>query len=121
MLGLVAAALAIDFRGRLMVAGAVALALVCLHDAVWPKRWLLASCWLHLGKQSYSVFLITFVVCLLANVVVTHLWPGQLVANSLGLGAAFALSLLAGCALYHAVKSPSALWRVLRLPSLLRC
>ena len=54
VLGLIAAALAIDFRGRLMVAGALALALVCLHDVVWPKGWLLASCWLHLGKQSYS-------------------------------------------------------------------
>ncbi|MDP3411677.1 MAG: acyltransferase, partial [Polaromonas sp.] len=64
------------------------------------------------------VFLIHFPVCLLVNAVVSHLWPGQLLANTLGLLGAFGLSLLAGEALYRSVESPDARWRGLFRPVL---
>ncbi|OOG47335.1 acyltransferase [Polaromonas sp. A23] len=122
MLGLAGMALALDFRGRLLVALLVALALVWLqrsgHGAA--RRWLQTPWLLGLGQISYSVFLIHFPVCLLVNAVVTHLWPVQLAANSLGLVAAFLLSLLAGWGLYRGVESPGAPWRRVRPPAFLR-
>jgi peptidoglycan/LPS O-acetylase OafA/YrhL len=112
---LVGLALLIDFRGRLLLALGVALGLVCLHRVDWPVRWLQAPWLVQLGQISYSVFLIHFPVCLLVNAVVSHVWPAQLIPASVGMLAAFALSLLAGRVLYRGVESPSASWRGLRL------
>jgi peptidoglycan/LPS O-acetylase OafA/YrhL len=75
-----------------------------LQMAWWPRRQLAL-----LGKMSYSIFLIHFSICLLVNAVVSHLWPTHLLANTLGLLAAFALSLLGGAALYWGVESRRAL------------
>lgn len=97
-------ALALDFRGRLLVALVVALSLVALQRSR-PVRWLQAPWLLQLGQMSYSVFLIHFAVLLGVNAVVSQFWPTQLVANALGMLAAFGLSLLAGQALYLGVES----------------
>lgn len=101
-------ALALDFRGRLVVALAVAFGLVWLQQSLStsrPKRWLQPHWLTQLGKASYSIFLIHFPVCLLVNAVVSHFWPTQVFANVLGLLAAFLLSLLAGRVLYRGVES----------------
>jgi peptidoglycan/LPS O-acetylase OafA/YrhL len=104
-------ALALDFRGRLVVALAVALLLVSLQRApAWAARWLEPPWLLQLGKMSYSVFLIHFAVCLLVNALVSQLWPTQLLANALGMLAAFGLSLLAGAALHAGVESRRVPW-----------
>jgi peptidoglycan/LPS O-acetylase OafA/YrhL len=106
------AALALDFRGRLVVALATAFALVALQQRVcssWEMSWLPRRQLALLGKMSYSIFLIHFSVCLLVNALVSHFWPTQLLANALGLLVAFALSLLAGAALYGGVESRRAL------------
>jgi peptidoglycan/LPS O-acetylase OafA/YrhL len=108
-----AAALLLDFRGRLLVAVLVALGLVWLQRSPWPGRWLQQGWMLRLGQISYSVFLIHFPVCLLVNAVVSHFWPAHLLINTLGLLAAFGLSLVAGEALYRSVESPEARWRSL--------
>lgn len=103
-----ALALALDFRGRLVVAVVTALVLVWLSRVPqddWPLRWLQKRSLVHLGRISYSVFLIHFPVCLLVNAMVSHFWPTQLAANALGMLLAFALSLLAGQALYRWVES----------------
>jgi peptidoglycan/LPS O-acetylase OafA/YrhL len=118
IVGLGAVALLLDFRGRLLVAVAVALALVWLQRSAWPARWLQQAWMLWLGQVSYSVFLIHFPVCLFVNAVVSHFWPGQLAANALGMLAAFGLSLLTGEALYRSVESPGARWRMLLKPAL---
>jgi peptidoglycan/LPS O-acetylase OafA/YrhL len=117
MLGLAGTALALDFRGRLLVALLVALALVWLQRGGAVRRWLQAPWLLGLGQISYSVFLIHFPVCLLVNALVSQLWPAQVAANSIGLVAAFLLSLLAGWGLYLGVESPDAPWRRLRAPA----
>lgn len=101
-------ALSLDFRGRLVVALAVALGLVGLQRGLWSARWLQQPRLLQLGQISYSVFLIHFPVLLLVNAVLNHFWPAQLFANTLGLLAAFLLSLLAGRALYRSVESRQA-------------
>ncbi|EJL83984.1 putative acyltransferase [Polaromonas sp. CF318] len=101
-------ALALDFRGRLVVAVVTALVLVWLSGArqdAWPLRWLRQRRLQQLGRISYSVFLIHFPVCLLVNAVVSHFWPTQLAVNALGMLLAFVLSLLAGQALYRWVES----------------
>lgn len=119
MVGLAAMALVVDYRGRLLVALVVALALVWLqHGGKGMVRRLLQTGWLlRLGQISYSVFLIHFPVCLLVNALVSQLWPAQVAANSIGLLAAFLLSLLAGWGLYLGVESPDASWRRVRLPA----
>lgn len=104
-------ALLLDFRGRLLVATVVALALVWMQRNAWSARWLQRAWMLRLGQISYSVFLIHFSVCLLVNALVSYFWPEQLGANILGMLAAFGLSLLAGEALYRSVESPGARWR----------
>jgi peptidoglycan/LPS O-acetylase OafA/YrhL len=97
---------------------AVALGLVWLQRSAWPARWLQQAWMLRLGQISYSVFLIHFPVCLLVNAAVNHFWPGQVAANTLGMLAAFGLSLLAGEALYRSIESPDARWRTLLRPVL---
>ncbi len=100
-------ALALDFRGRLVVALVTAFGLVGLaglSPSAWPVRWLQQPRLVQLGRISYSVFLIHFPVCLLVNAIVGYFWPTQLVANVAGLLLAFALSLLAGSALYRWVE-----------------
>jgi len=103
-----ALALVLDFRGRLALAMAVALLLIWLQSR-WQSgrspdglrlRWLE-----QIGLMSYSIFLIHFPVCVLVNAVVSYFWPAQLLANAVGLLAAFALSLLAGAALYRGVEA----------------
>ena len=100
-------ALALDFRGRLVVALVTAFGLVGLaglSPTAWPVRWLQQPRLVQLGRISYSVFLIHFPVCLLVNAIVGYFWPTQLLANVAGLLLAFALSLLAGSALYRWVE-----------------
>ena len=101
-------ALVLDFRGRLALAMAVALSLIWSqsrwqsgrpHDGL-RLRWLE-----QIGLMSYSIFLIHFPVCILVNAVVSYFWPVQLLANALGILAAFALSILAGSALYLGVEA----------------
>jgi peptidoglycan/LPS O-acetylase OafA/YrhL len=106
-----ALALALDFRGRLVVALASAFCLVWLAGLAqghWLLRGLQQRRLQQLGRISYSVFLIHFPVCLLVNAVVSHFWPTQPAMNALGMLLAFALSLLAGQALYRWVESASA-------------
>lgn len=101
-------ALALDFRGRLVVALVTAFGLVwlaSLQPRAWPVRGLQQRRLVQLGKVSYSVFLIHFPVCLLVSAVVSHVWPTQLLANVAGLLLAFTLSLLAGSALYRWVEN----------------
>ncbi len=108
LLGIVllgATALALDFRGRIALALVVALGLVWLQKSAWPRPWREPRWLVQLGQMSYSVFLIHFPVCLLVNAAVSHFWPTQLIANALGMLAAFVLSLLAGALLYRGVES----------------
>lgn len=101
-------ALVHDFRGRLALAMAVALLLVWLQSrrqSGRPQNGLRLRWLEQIGRMSYSIFLIHFPVVLLVNAVVSHFWPAQLFANAAGLVTAFALSLLAGAALYRGVET----------------
>ena len=117
MLVLGALTLLVEFRGRLLLALAVALGLVALQHARALPRWLQHRWLLQLGQMSYSVFLIHFAVILLVNAVVSQLWPAQPAAHALGMLAAFGLSLAAGRALYLGVESRRPFARLGRSPA----
>ena len=94
-------ALALEFRGRILVALLTALGLVWALRRSWPQgTHALVRPWQQLGQMSYSVFLLHFSVCLLVNALVSSIWPQSPGANALGMGAAFGLSLLAARPLY---------------------
>lgn len=117
MVAVGALALVMDFRARIAVALVVALGLVALGALAAQDHacgagghgfWQAAvmRCGLvRVGQMAYSIFLIHFPVCLLVNALVSLWWPGQLLANVLGLLAAFSLSLLAGDVLYRQVET----------------
>jgi peptidoglycan/LPS O-acetylase OafA/YrhL len=112
----------LDFRGRMALAMTVALLLIWLQSG-WQSgrpRVGLRQRWLEqIGLRSYSIFLIHFPVCVLVNAVVSYFWPTQLVANILGLLAAFALSLLAGALLYRGVEARGLIAPRARSPELI--
>ncbi|WP_374657995.1 acyltransferase family protein [Inhella sp.] len=64
-------ALAMDFRGRLLLAGATALALLALPLVRWPVgrrgQTFWQTLWQTQGERSYALFLVHFAVCLAAN------------------------------------------------------
>jgi len=106
-------ALAIDFRGRILVALAGALLLVwsqarqARHGGERRPTGVLH--WLGgVGRISYSVFLIHFPVLLCVGAAVHHLWPAAAGMNALGMLAVFGLSLLAGWLLHRTVETRAA-------------
>src|SRR5256885_8180940 len=87
---------ALEWRDRIALAGATALALVV---AMRSPAFAQAQGWAplrRLGKISYSVFLVHFSVCLLVNAVESHFWPQSIPAALLGMCTAFVLSIAAG-------------------------
>ena len=107
------AALAVDYRGRVAVALVTALCLVFALRSERVRSLSGLSQWaplVQLGQMSYSVFLVHFAVCLLANAVVGHLWPDSPAINALGMLLAFVLSLAAGRWLYLRVEQHVPSW-----------
>lgn len=103
----VVAALWLDFRARILVAFAVALALGLARYLgfieTWPRsRWVAA-----LGTISYSVFLIHFPVCLVVGGLVTRFGSEDPWLNLAGMGIAWLASLGAGALFYRLVESPA--------------
>lgn len=111
MLGMTVVSLALEWRTRLALAGAVALVLA------WGgrmPRWSvppgLARGVHTLGRTSYALFLIHYPVCLIVNALAARFWPTSTAANLAGLLLAWAGSLLAGRLLYRWVEAPVNAW-----------
>jgi len=104
-LALLAAAVTIEFRPRLLVASAVALLLFGAARlgvlATWPDNRVTQ----YLSRTSYSLYLIHFPVCLVVNAFVWHHTIAPLAAVG-GMVLAFALSHLAAAAFYRFVEAP---------------
>ena len=109
---LLAVALWLEWRTRIALAGATALALVAVMRSPRLTAWRGVAPLPWLGQISYSVFLVHFPVCLLVNAVVDHLWPGSVPASLLGLVGAFALSVAVGQQLYERVERRMPNWQV---------
>ena len=111
MAALLGVALWLEWRTRIALAGATALALVAVMRSPRLQAWQGPVRLQQLGQMSYSVFLVHFPVCLLVNAVVTWFWPESLALNLLGLCVAFALSLAVGQLLYRRVESRMPSWQ----------
>ncbi|MBL8432684.1 MAG: acyltransferase [Dechloromonas sp.] len=110
--GVALAALYIDFRLRIAVALAVALALACSRRSGLLERWPEWPLLAFLGRISYSLFLVHFPVCLLANALFIRLGlnaPGSALAF---LALAWAASVAAATLFYRWVEKPSASGRI---------
>lgn len=103
-------ALALDFRGRILVALVTALCLVAALRSERVRAWGGFAPLVQVGQMSYSVFLVHFAVCLLVNGVVSHLWPASPLPNALGMLLAFGLSIAAGRLLYLRVEQHVPTW-----------
>ena len=111
MLALVLAALALQWRPRVALAGATALALVIAMRLPAVLRWPGWAPLNRLGQISYSVFLVHFAVCVAVNAVVSWFWPQALGAAAAGMVLAFALSIAAGHLLYERVECQLPSWQ----------
>ena len=112
MLACGAIALTLEWRDRIALAWAAALALAVCSAVHWPEAWRRAR-WAPLawvGQRSYSIFLIHFAVCLLVNAVWSALWPSGIAMNALGMLVAMACSVGAGALLYRGVESRQLSW-----------
>lgn len=112
---LVLMALAIDWRDRILVAGATAFLLFAARQWRLSWRWMASGSVAWLGRISYAVFLIHYPVALLAGAVVARLWPEDVAASAVGLGITWMTSLAAGTLLHDAVERRAGL-RVFRFP-----
>lgn len=104
----ISAALEVEWRSRILVAGATAMLLAAsggrLALVAGGRRVL---DWL--GAISFSVFLTHYPVLLLVGAVVDRVWPQSVPASGAGVVVAWALSMLSGHLLYRYVESRSSL------------
>lgn len=101
---LIVAALAVEWRTRILVAGATALLLAATAGGLRAPDWLRGAWVDFLSRISYSVFLIHYAVCLTVGAIVFRLWPASPSANAAGMVAAWLLSLGAGALLHRFVE-----------------
>lgn len=102
---LVLAALLLEFRSRIAVAGSVMLLLGLGRQYGMLERWTAPRFLTYLGRISYSIFLVHFPLSLLVNAAFFHFFPQQALANLFGMGLALALSIAAGALFFKQVES----------------
>mgnify|MGYP001214814294 FL=1 len=113
MVGVVVAALLVDFRSRIAVALLAALALGIAQHRGFMEKHPQGSVLAYLGKISYSVFLAHFPVILVINAIVTRLAPESPATNAFGIVLAWAASIAAGAVFYRFVESRASIWQEL--------
>ncbi len=108
-LGLLAAlaiaALLVEYRERIAVAGILTLALALSKPSSEMGGWPVFRPLAYLGRISFSVFLVHFPLLLLVNTAFFHLFPQQPVANALGMLLAIGISILGGGLFYTWIES----------------
>lgn len=106
------AALILDFRPRIALALAVALALGFSRRSGLLERWPNAKPLAFLGQISYSVFLVHFPICLIANALFVQLGFSSPGAAVFGLFFAWTASIAGGTLFYRWIESPAASQRI---------
>ena len=102
---LVGAALAVDWRPRLLVALGVTLLIFAMAKLRLLDRWPKSRIVEYLGRTSFSLFLIHFPVCLVVNAWLSR-WQLTPAGAMWGMLAAYLLSQIAGAGFYQAVEAP---------------
>ncbi|MDZ4314013.1 MAG: acyltransferase [Azonexus sp.] len=108
----VIAALILDFRLRILLALLIALTLGFSRRSGLLERWPNARPLAFLGQISYSVFLVHFPICLLANALFAKLGDTSASAAIFGLLFAWTASLAGGILFYRKIESPAASQRI---------
>lgn len=106
----VAAALTVEFRSRIALAGAVALVLVLWANARLPLGQLGRAIVGWLSRISYAVFLVHYPVCLLVNAAFERFAPATPEVQAAGLLLAWGASVACGDAFHRLVERPAARW-----------
>ena len=107
LLGLVVlAALAWEWRSRILVAGLTALLLAACSAAEFARRWAATITVSFLARISYGVFLIHYPVLLVVGALVQRLCPGEPAVAAFGLLATWLLSLAGGALLHRWIEAP---------------
>ncbi|MFT4171590.1 MAG: acyltransferase [Rhodocyclaceae bacterium] len=106
----VVAALYVDYRARIAVALVTALLLALSCRGGWIDRWPRGAALAFLGRISYSVFLVHFPICLLANAIFDRFLPDAPVVAVVGLLVAWAASIAGGTVFHRHVESRAGEW-----------
>jgi peptidoglycan/LPS O-acetylase OafA/YrhL len=104
---LILAAMIMEWRSRMLVAGVIALMLATGSGKRRITRYLDNALLTGLGRISYSVFLIHYPVCLVVGALVYWCWPTSVLFNGLGMVLAWLLSIGAGMLLFRWVEMRS--------------
>lgn len=102
---LVIAALLVEFRSRIAVAGAVMLMLGLARQYGVAESWPVPRPLTYLGRISYSIFLVHFPLCLVVNAAFFHFFPHQPIVNAYGMVLAFCVSIVGGALFFRWVES----------------
>jgi peptidoglycan/LPS O-acetylase OafA/YrhL len=105
MAGVLVAALAIDWRSRILVAGLIALLLATGSGTRISLRGIAGTVVAALGRISYPVFLIHYPVSLLVGALMLRWGSSHVGLNAAALLAAWLLSLAAGAALHRSTEN----------------
>ncbi|MBC7503320.1 MAG: acyltransferase [Herminiimonas sp.] len=103
---LVLAALMVDFRTRIAVAGVTMLMLGLALNYALLERLPMPQFMLDLGRRSYSIFLVHFPVCLIVNAAFYRFLPQQPWVAVVGMLTALVASLMTGALLYKWIENP---------------
>lgn len=104
---LVAAALLVEFRDRIAVAGILALVLGLSKPTSSLGSWMAFRPLAYLGRISFSIFLVHFPLLLLINAAFFHFLPQQPIASAAGMLLAIGISIVAGGLFYQWIESRS--------------
>ncbi len=105
-------ALVVDFRLRIALALAVALGLGFARRSGVLERWPDNALLAYLGRISYSVFLVHFPICLLANGLYAKFGLDSASTAAIGMFLAWATSIGVATLFYRYVESPAATLRI---------
>ena len=112
-----ASAMAVEFRGRLVIALAIALTLGISRRTGCLERGSSFKTLAFLGRISYSLFLVHFPILLLTNVFYAMLGLSSFVSAMVGLLLAFIASIGFAVLFHHSIESPAAHRRITGLLS----
>lgn len=101
---LVVAAVAVDFRSRLVVALATGLMVLAAQHFGWISHWPRSRLVRWLAGISYSLFLVHFPVSLVVNALWSSHVPGTPWLSLLGMATAYGLSMVTAVIFHHGVE-----------------